>query len=98
MEKQTAVQQLLEEVILEREKSISVEFREALDFVITAIKTDYKEMEKQQIIDACGSMYSEDEVLEQLNLLMSLPSSTLDEFTDNNGKITIKFFEQFKKK
>jgi len=46
------MQELLEEVILEREKSISVEFREALDFVITAIKTDYKEMEKQQIIDA----------------------------------------------
>jgi hypothetical protein len=52
MKKQTAMQELLEEVILEREKSISVEFREALDFVITAIKTDYKEMEKQQIIDA----------------------------------------------
>ena len=52
MKKQTAMQELLEEVILEREKSISVEFREALDFVITAIKTDYKEKEKQQIIDA----------------------------------------------
>jgi len=50
--KQTAMQQLLEEVILEREKSISVEFRDALDFVITSIETDYKEMEKQQIIDA----------------------------------------------
>jgi dTDP-4-amino-4,6-dideoxygalactose transaminase len=44
--KQTAMQKLLEEVILEREKSISVEFRDALDFVITAIETDYKEMEK----------------------------------------------------
>jgi organic radical activating enzyme len=50
--KQTAMQELLEEVILERQKSISVEFRDALDFVITAIKTDYKEIEKQQIIDA----------------------------------------------
>lgn len=48
----TAMQELLKEVILEREKSISVEFREALDFVITAIETDYKEMENQQIIDA----------------------------------------------
>ena len=46
--KQSAMQKLLEEVILEREKSIIVEFREALDFVITAIETDYKEMEKQQ--------------------------------------------------
>lgn len=49
----TAMQKLLEEINLEREKSINVEFREALDFVITAIKTDYIEMEKQQIIDAC---------------------------------------------
>lgn len=50
----TAMQELLEEVILERDKSISVEFRDALDFVITAIKTDYKEIEKQHIIDACN--------------------------------------------
>jgi hypothetical protein len=42
--------------------------------------------------------YCEDEVLEQLNTLMSLPSSTLDKFTDDNGDITIKWFEQFKKK
>jgi hypothetical protein len=43
-------------------------------------------------------MYSEEEVLEQLIMLMSLPSSTLDKFTDDNGNITIKWFEQFKKK
>jgi hypothetical protein len=43
-------------------------------------------------------MYSEEEVLEQLNILMSLPSSTLDKFTDDNGNITMKWFEQFKKK
>jgi hypothetical protein len=43
-------------------------------------------------------MYSEKEVLEQLNHLMTMPSSKLDEFTDDNGNITIKFFEQFKKK
>ena len=42
--------------------------------------------------------YSEDEVLEQLNILMSLPSSTLDKFTDDNGNITMKWFEQIKKK
>jgi hypothetical protein len=40
-------------------------------------------------------MYSEEEVLEQLNILMSLPSSTLDKFTDDNGNITMKWFEQF---
>lgn len=49
------MQELLDEVILERQNSISVEFREALDFVITAIKTDYIEMEKQQIIEACNA-------------------------------------------
>jgi hypothetical protein len=42
--------------------------------------------------------YSEEEVLEQLNILMSLPSSTLDKFTDKNGSITKEWFEQFKKK
>jgi hypothetical protein len=42
--------------------------------------------------------YSEEELLEQLNILMSLPSSTLDKFTDKNGNITMKWFEQFKKK
>jgi hypothetical protein len=42
--------------------------------------------------------YSEKEVLEQLNILMSLPSSTLDKFTDDNGNITMKWFEQFKNK
>jgi hypothetical protein len=39
--------------------------------------------------------YSDREVLEQLNILMSLPSSTLDKFTDDNGNITMKWFEQF---
>jgi hypothetical protein len=42
--------------------------------------------------------YSKEEVLEQLNILMSLPSSTLDKFTDKNGSITKEWFEQFKKK
>jgi hypothetical protein len=59
--KQSAMQELLEEVILEREQSISVEFREALDFVITAIKSDFKELEKRQIIDAhCDGQSIED--------------------------------------
>jgi hypothetical protein len=41
--------------------------------------------------------FSEEEVLEQLNHLMTIPSSKLDEFTDDNGNITMKWFEQFKK-
>jgi len=48
---ETAMQKLLEEVILEREKSISVEFRDALDFVINAIKTDYIEQPKQETLE-----------------------------------------------
>jgi hypothetical protein len=42
-------------------------------------------------------MYSEGEVLEHLNHLIMMPSSKLDEFTDDNGNITMKWFEQFKK-
>jgi len=43
-------------------------------------------------------MYSQEEVLEQLNILMSLPSSTLDKFTDDEEMVTMKWLEQFKKK
>jgi hypothetical protein len=51
----------------------------------------------QNSLDA-KQMYSEKEVLEQLNHLMTMPSSKLDEFTDDNGNITMKWFEKFKKK
>jgi hypothetical protein len=55
-----------------------------------------KEEPKQETLEeAAERMYSEEEVLEQLNILMSLPSSTLDKFTDDNGNITMKWFEQF---
>jgi hypothetical protein len=47
----TAMQELLEEVISERESSINVDFREALDFVKSAIEQDYLEKEKEQMID-----------------------------------------------
>ena len=88
MKKQTAVEWLVKEVFPDNE----------IFGISNALIQQAKEMEKQQIIDACGSMYSKEEVLEQLNILMSLPSSTLDKFTDDNGNITIKWFEQFKKK
>jgi hypothetical protein len=57
-------------------------------------------MAKQETLEEAAErqaerMYSEEEVLEQLNILMSLPSSTLDKFTDDNGNITMKWFEQF---
>ncbi len=47
----TPMQELLEEVISERESSINVDFREALDFVKSAIEQDYLEKEKEQMID-----------------------------------------------
>jgi hypothetical protein len=64
--KQTAMQQLLEEVILEREKSISVEFRDALDFVITAIETDYKDSENltETLEEVLGSSMCQFSVIE----------------------------------
>jgi len=43
-------------------------------------------------------MVKEEEVLEHLNLLYSMKNSTVDTFTDNNDRITMKWFEQFKKK
>ena len=43
-------------------------------------------------------MYSEEEILEQLNYLMKLPSSEFDKFTDDSGNITKKWFKTYKKK
>lgn len=43
-------------------------------------------------------MYSKEEVIEHLNHLIMLPSSELDKFTDDEEMITMKWFEQFKKK
>jgi hypothetical protein len=43
-------------------------------------------------------MYSEEEVLKMLNYLIMMPSSKLDEFTNDEEMVTMKWFEQFKKK
>ena len=42
--------------------------------------------------------FSEEEVLEHLNYLMIMFSSKLDEFTDDEEMLTMKWFEQFKNK
>ncbi len=42
-------------------------------------------------------MYSEKEVKEQLNLILAMKNSLLDTFTDDEGFITDKWFEQFSK-
>lgn len=43
-------------------------------------------------------MYTKEEVLEHLNHLIMMPSSKLDEFTNDEEMVTMKWFEQFKKK
>lgn len=43
-------------------------------------------------------LYGEEEILEHLNHLVRMPSSKLDLYTDDSEGITIKWFEQFKKK
>lgn len=43
-------------------------------------------------------MYSKEEVIEHLNHLIMLPSSELDKFTNEEEMITMKWFEQFKKR
>ena len=43
-------------------------------------------------------VYSEEEVIEHLNLLYSMKNSMVDTFTNDDDYITMKWFEQFKKK
>jgi hypothetical protein len=42
--------------------------------------------------------YSDEEVLEHLNHLIMMPSSKLDKFTNDEEMVTMKWFNQFKKK
>jgi hypothetical protein len=44
------------------------------------------------------TMYSEEEVLKQLNHLIKTPASKLDKYTDDGEMLTMRWFEQFKKK
>lgn len=76
----TAMQQLLEEVILEREKSISVEFRDALDFVITAIKTDFKEMEKEQQLELIQFLSEKEDFKEHSSMSVFIAEDYLNQF------------------
>lgn len=76
----TAMQELLEEVILEREKSISVEFRDALDFVITAIKTDFKEMEKQQQLELIQFLSDKEDFKENSSISIFIAEDFLNQF------------------
>lgn len=78
--KQTAMQELLEEVILEREKSISVEFREALDFVITSIKTDFKEMENEQQLELIQFLSEKEDFKEYSSMSIFIAEDFLNQF------------------
>jgi hypothetical protein len=69
--------------------------------------TDYddKEMYKKGFIEGAKwqqeqdkKFYSEEEVLDQLNLLYAMKNSLVDTFTDEEDYITMKWFEQFKNK
>lgn len=51
---------------------------------------------KALVTDALQKSYDKEEVLEQLNLLYSMKNSTVDTFTDDEDRITEKWFEQFK--
>jgi uncharacterized protein (DUF302 family) len=92
MKKQTAVEKAIDLINKDFEENGRLRFA-----YVQKVLNEAKEMERQQIIDACGSKYSEEEFLEQLNHLMTMPSSVLDKFTDDNGSITMKWFEQFKR-
>jgi len=82
--KQTAVEWLFQELDNYYQMEGNVIKKEILN--------QAKEMEKQQ------QGYSEEEVLEHLNHLIMMPSSELDKFTDDEEMVTMKWFEQFKKK
>jgi hypothetical protein len=77
----TAVEWLLEQLDVE-----TVLTRRQLSDVINKAK----QMEKEQ------RGYSKEEVLEHLNILIMMPSTKLDEFTNDEEMVTIKWFEQFK--
>jgi len=51
-----------------------------------------------QNIELLEKSYSEEEVLKYLNHLIMMKSSELDKFTDDKEMVTMKWFEQFKKK
>jgi hypothetical protein len=51
-----------------------------------------------QNIELLEKSYSEEEVLKYLNHLIMMKSSELDKFTDDEETVTMKWFEQFKKK
>lgn len=43
------------------------------------------------------NLYTKEQVLEHLNHLVTIPSTTLDKYTDEEEKVTMKWFDQFKK-
>jgi hypothetical protein len=62
-----------------------------------ALKQGFQEGAKWQQ-EQDKNKYSKEEVLEHLNYLMIMFSSKLDEFTDDEEMLTMKWFEQFKNK
>jgi hypothetical protein len=59
--------------------------------------TAHKKFHEEYFFKLDKKFYSEEEVLEHLNRLITMPSSELDKFTNNKGLITVKWFEKFSK-
>jgi hypothetical protein len=75
---------------------------EAAERIVNSTRMDLVGRNKALVIEGIKwqqkRMYSEEEVLEHLNHLIMMSSSELDEFTDDEEMLTMKWFEQFKKK
>lgn len=88
--KQETLEEVAERLYPENIESIMDGYHDSNSYQRESFIKGYKLAQKRS--------YSEEEVLEQLNCLMKMPSSELDDFTNDNDLITTKWFEQFKKK
>ena len=94
--------------ILDENYDLNIQFHQAIresifSFAVAVYdeKLTFEEWTKKHYgkhIEVSKNLYSEEEVLEQLNLLYSMKNSLVDTFTDKNDRITMKWFEQFKNK
>jgi len=94
------------EIAKQVEEALGEIFKEELELEEVAKNySEYNEQINKAVIEAvkfgakwqAERMYSEEEVLEQLNLLYSMKNSLVDTFTDENDYITMKWFDKNKK-
>ena len=65
-----------------------------LDVVKSDIQVGYKAGFQKALEIIGDKKYSEEDVLKELNKLNTMPTSTLDTFTDDGEMVTMKWFEQ----